>query len=344
MASHDVDKRLTQRRFIHRIEEAQRERQVENLVMAEGFIHLPQRFLRQRQRCLRPIMIVGGGHRGIRLRNVQAFGISRQPARRRMAEQVVNVDFDLMQAQQTADHPGGHQRMAAAIEEVFIQGHFRRHQRLTELLQNQRCNAFVRVAVRRRRGHRRGNGLSRRQCDGNPLPGQEGAELLQQERRRVRREARIGDQLERQRFCLRQPQQQRQLKRRMQRRQQQAFGVNAFQPPLCGQIVAPGHQQLRPLRVRLFSHGLRQQPLPGVALAMLYGQAHQRRRRQAQLQADALRRIRRRHAQLHRLAAGLRGDELGKPRRHRRQQRPRRVVGGQQRARNARDHARAHRR
>ena len=155
MASHDVDKRLTQRRFIHRIEEAQRERQVENLVMAKGFIHLPQRFLRQRQRRLRAIMVVGGGHRGIRLRDVQAFGVARQPARRRMAEQIVNVDFDLMQAQQATDHPGSDQRMAAAIEEVFIQGHFRRHQRLTELLQNQRCNAFVRVAVRRRRGHRR---------------------------------------------------------------------------------------------------------------------------------------------------------------------------------------------
>ena len=121
MASHDVDKRLTQRRFIHRIEEAQRERQVENLVMAKGFIHLPQRFLRQRQRRLRAIMVVGGGHRGIRLRDVQAFGVARQPARRRMAEQIVNVDFDLMQAQQATDHPGSDQRMAAAIEEVFIQ-------------------------------------------------------------------------------------------------------------------------------------------------------------------------------------------------------------------------------
>ena len=37
------------------------------------------------------------------------------------------------------------------------------------------------------------------------------------------------------------------------------------------------------MRVRLFSHGLRQQPLPDIALAMLHGQAHQRRRRQAKL-------------------------------------------------------------
>lgn len=211
MASHDVDKRLVQRRFVHRIEEAQRERQVENLVMAEGFIHLPQRFLRQRQRRLRPIMIVSDGYRGIRLRDVQAFGVARQPARRRMAEQIVNVDFDLMQAQQAANHPGSDQRMAAAIEEVFIQGHFRGHQRLTELLQNQRRNAFVGVAVRHRRGHRRGSGLSHRQCDGNSLPGQESAELLQQERRRVRRQARVGDQLQRQRFRLGQAQQQRQF-------------------------------------------------------------------------------------------------------------------------------------
>ncbi|MNT16538.1 hypothetical protein D3C72_1516470 [compost metagenome] len=99
MARHDVDKRLTQGHFIHRIEEIDGERQIENLVVTEGLVHFPQGVLGQRQRCLDDLIaMLRTGRLYRRCRNRLTFGVGRQATGRGMTEQVVNVEFDTVQA------------------------------------------------------------------------------------------------------------------------------------------------------------------------------------------------------------------------------------------------------
>ena len=42
-----------------------------------------------------------------------------------------------MQAEQTTDDAGGHQRVSATVEEIFIGGHLRCDQRIAEFRQDQ---------------------------------------------------------------------------------------------------------------------------------------------------------------------------------------------------------------
>ncbi|MNV81338.1 hypothetical protein D3C71_1749990 [compost metagenome] len=144
MAGHDVDKRLTQRGFIHRIKETDGEWQIEDFVVAEGLVDLPQGVLRQRQRRLNRLpLCLRGKLRCARFRHCLTFGVSRQSTGGRVAEQIVNVEFDAVQAEQAADNPGSHQRVPAAIEEIFIGGHLRCDQRVTEFRQDQLGNLGI---------------------------------------------------------------------------------------------------------------------------------------------------------------------------------------------------------
>ncbi|MNM92429.1 hypothetical protein D3C81_1047620 [compost metagenome] len=100
VAGHHVDKRLTQRGFIHRIKETDGEWQIEDFVVAEGLVDLPQGVLRQRQRRLNRLpLCLRGKLRCARFRHCLTFGIGRQSTGGRVAEQIVNVEFDAVQAE-----------------------------------------------------------------------------------------------------------------------------------------------------------------------------------------------------------------------------------------------------
>lgn len=126
--------------LIHRIEEIEREGDVENLAETEGGIGFPERHLCQRQRRGKRARF-----RRLRLCGCCGFEAGRLFCKRRgggVAEQVVETHFDAVIAQKASDDAGGDQRMAAKIEEIVIRSHVWRRKRFAEFGKD-RCGSLV---------------------------------------------------------------------------------------------------------------------------------------------------------------------------------------------------------
>ncbi len=251
------------------VQEAQGERQVEDLAKAESSIDLPQRSLGKRQgRDQRG----AAGRYGRHLRGLaMAHGMPGEAGSRGVAEQVVEMHLDAMRAQQAADDARGDEGMAAMVEEIVIGGHLRRGQGLAKLGQDELRHPILAMTGRRAGG---GRGRSLRPPWGDQvlapgrgqsrhLAGKHAGKALQQEGTRRGRNGLAGQELEGEpAFLAMRAETQSEIGTRGERRQRQALDQDAFERESLGGIVQPDQIEMGAGRFVLF--GARAQVEPAL--------------------------------------------------------------------------------